>query len=150
MAKEVNFDTPPRGHFGQLVYDAVNDRWIAQRATLWTYDDRWVEDFGGTKSGDGSYTESSTAVPAGEVWVLEHAFCINDTGARGAILIYATMSAVDCRLVQNGAPAQAELVTWTGRVTLKEGDVVKMIQYTCLNGDVISAAVCGYKMKVPQ
>lgn len=149
MGKETAFADPPGGHVAGLVYDAVNDQWIAQRATLWTYDDRWVENLGETKSGNGTYSGSSTAVPAGEVWVLEHAFQVNQGGARGATIIYVIHSSVEVRLAQILSPAQHELVSFTDRITLKEDDIIRIDQASCIDGDGILAAVWGYKMKVP-
>jgi hypothetical protein len=149
MAKETAFATPPRGHVAGLVYDAVNDQWIAQRATPWAYDGRWSEDLGETKSGDGTYSASSTAVPAGEVWVLEHAFCVNTTGARGLLIITAYTTALEHRLVHDPSPAQDEHFGWTGHLTLKEGDYIKILQASCLAGDIIYSGVWGHKMVVP-
>lgn len=149
MANETDFAFPPHGHVAGLVYDAVNDQWIAQRATLWAYDDRYAEDLSGTKSGAGTYQQASTAVPAGEVWVIEHMFGLNNTGARGLLVLGAITGGVFYRLAQNLTPATAELVSWTGHLTLKEGDTVRFDQYSCSNGDSMFGGVWGYKMKVP-
>ena len=58
---------------------------------LFAVNDRWNEWLGGTQSGAGAYTKSSTAVPAGYIYVLQFVFMSNQTGARGRIILRANI-----------------------------------------------------------
>lgn len=112
------------------------------------YYERWAEDLGETKSGAGAFVSASTAVPAGEVWVLQCLHVRNETGARGAVTMF-LMGGVDwsaCAYVV--APGQGAPVLFQGPVTLREGDSLYVQQLACQDADVIRSAAWGYKMKV--
>lgn len=103
---------------------------------------------GGTKVGAGEYTQSSTAVPAGYVYVLQFVFMSNQTGARGRIILRADDGTNNYSFEFVSAPARYEVVSYTGALVLKAGDTVKVSQTSCLDGDVIQAGVWGYMMKL--
>lgn len=114
------------------------------------YNNRWVEDLGGTQSGAGAYNKASIAVPAGYIYVAQFVFARNTTGARGRATLFA-YDAVDEYIFNSvAAPATNEPVTWNGGLVLKAGDTIGVRQISCLNGDVIQAGVWGYMMKLSQ
>jgi len=117
---------------------------------LWGYSDRWAEVLGGTQSGAGSYEKFTTAVPAGQVYVLEFVAFQNNTGQRGDVTIGIKDGTYIYSLDTFTTPTQYETCTWFGRMTLKAGDQVKIIQATCVNGDVLYGVAWGYKMKVAE
>lgn len=117
---------------------------------LWGYNDRYAEDLGGTKSGAGQYSANSTAVPAGEIWVVNFVTLRNHTAARGAALLMVYDGSAYYRFVYDATPAQSVPLTYTGNLALKEGDFINVRMDTCQDGDTIHAGVWGYKMKVNQ
>ncbi|GAG80732.1 unnamed protein product, partial [marine sediment metagenome] len=66
----------------------LEDTLMGNNNVLFGYNDRIVEDLGGTKSGAGQYAASSTAVPAGYVHRIEAIFIRNNTGSRGGTGIW--------------------------------------------------------------
>lgn len=119
-------------------------------AMLWGYSDRWGEDIGGVKSGDGTYSKYTVAVPAGYVYVVQIITLRNMSGARSTIAFYLRDSVTDLIILRYPAPAQHELITLQAAFVLKEGDQIKVTQDLCLNGDGLQGLVWGYKMKVAE
>jgi len=117
-------------------------------ALLWGYTERYAENLGGTKSGDGTYEQSGTVVPSGEVWVVECISLYNHSGARGAIALQVNDGTTNYAVTRNLTPVQYELVSFIGRLTLEAGDKVLVQQSACLDGDVLRGVAWGYKMAV--
>lgn len=117
-------------------------------ALLWGYTDHWSENLGATKEGDGTYTKTSTAVPAGYVYVVSVISLVNGSGSRGQVNISVVVSGVTVFLHVKVTPAVNIPELFSGNLVLGEGDYVEAKQYSCLNNDVILAGVVGYKMKV--
>ena len=112
------------------------------------YRDRWAEQIGGTKSGDGAWYAATAAVPAGYVYVAQFMFLRNSSGARGARYFAFKSGASSFFVGYTLTPAINIPDIWSGAVLLKEGDTIYMYQSSCLDGDVILAGAWGYKMKV--
>jgi len=117
---------------------------------IWGYSDRWVVDLGETKDGDGNYEKSTTAVGAGEVYVLQAVTFYNETGVRGQASVWGMGGVNYLCLARDSAPAINEVVRWTGKLVLKQGDYVRVQQLNCINNDVLNVKVWGYKMKVAE
>jgi len=117
-------------------------------ALLFGYTDRWTHVLSETKSGDGQYSKSSTAVPAGYVYIIQIAWIKNETGARGAMYFRPYNGSDYLPVAGVVAPLQNQIATLYGPIVLKEGDFLNLAQDSCLNGDQIMAGVWGYKMKV--
>lgn len=115
---------------------------------LWGYHDRLYEDLGGTKSGAGEYTAYSTAVPAGEVHIVQSISFRNMTGARGAAQLRLYSNSAFAVLEHDSAPAQYVPLLALGNFPLKEDDRVRVNQASCLDADVLQAAIWGYKMDI--
>ncbi|GAG90116.1 unnamed protein product, partial [marine sediment metagenome] len=54
------------------------------------------------------------------------------------------------RLAYDDALAQDEVLKWSGKLTLKENDIIRFYIDACLDNDVIKCGVWGYMMKVPE
>lgn len=117
---------------------------------LWGYSAQLLEDLGGTKSGDGTYNATSTAVPANELHVLTLASITNLTGARAEATIFVAIPTNFARLATTFTPAQYEPTVFSGHLFLAPGNKVSVTQGSCLDSDVIRAAIAGYKMKLTE
>lgn len=115
---------------------------------LWGYHDRWYEDLGGDRDGDGTYTAHSTAVAAGYVHVVEFVSFRNITGSRGAVQLRAKVGVLFWILKYNATPVLNVPDIAYGPFTLKEGDQVTVRQSACLDNDELEAVVWGYKMRI--
>jgi len=117
---------------------------------LWGYSDRWAQVQRLAMPANGDYSLTSTAVPAGYVYKLEHATIHNHGGARGMARISIRYGGQEYYLAWTGSPARYEPTIWNGALTLKEGDQIRIQQSTCIAGDIIYAAVWGYKMLIAE
>lgn len=138
---------PTEAHFDKGSWGHDGTEW-RKFSLLWGYSDRWAETVSELNAVVGTNNLYTAAVPAGYVYVLQGADCINvnsactreiGPAAPGSLLI----------LVQD-AGALAGTVTMTGpcEVVLKEGDVVKSSFVGCTAGDDLYLRVWGYKMRV--
>ena len=117
---------------------------------VWGYSDRWTEALGGTKSGAGTYSKYTTAVPAGSVYVLEFVELQNNSGARGTVGMEVKNGVAAYAVAYFITPPQYRACIWLGRLTLKAGDQVRVTQPNCLDGDVLYGVAWGYEMKVAE
>ncbi len=117
---------------------------------LWGYSDRWAEVQDHDMTSDATYSFDTVAVPAGYVYKLEHATIANQSAVRGMAYIAISLSAIAYPLVLTLEPARYQAVTWTGSLTLKEGDKIIFRQLSCITDDVIRAAAWGCKMKIAE
>lgn len=140
---------PTEAYFkdGQWGWDGT--RW-RKLPMVWGYSDRYFEDLGGTKSGDGTYSSYGTPVPEGEVWVVQGLYISNESGARGYASLFLYVGASGYFLYNNQTPARYEHMRWDGALVLKAGDKARIFQLSCLDGDTINGGVWGYKMKVAE
>jgi len=138
---------PSEAYFDKGLWGYDGSQW-RKLQLVFGYYDRWAEGLGGTKSGDGTYVKSSAAVPAGYVYVVQGISLINGSGARGPVLLHYRAGAVDVVVGFDDAPLIYQPTLFTGVLVLKEGDYVMVEQASCLNGDVLTGGVCGYKMRV--
>jgi len=136
---EEYFDKGDWGHDGT--------RWRKLNLT-WGYYDRYVEDLGNLNPGAGAYFKAGTAVPAGEVWVVNAIGFVNATGARGQVNLMGTWGGIICYLFSQVAPATGVPAIITGQFVLKAGDSVAVQQFGVIAGDDLYAYTLGYKMKV--
>jgi len=116
---------------------------------IFGYSDRWHENLGNTAGADGTYQSATGPVPNGYVYVLQHIYITNETGARGKATVYAQDDVSLVKLNVTIAPGQNEITDWTGSVTLRYGDRAGVTMESCLTGDVLNAHLWGYKMQVP-
>jgi len=117
---------------------------------VWGYSGRWAEhqeDLNATVTYD---SLTFTAVPPGEVWVLQavDAWDVNSDPSR--IQFSVTGDGVTTRLQHTLTPGISIPVYWTGTVVLKEGDRVLVGFYGTVAGDDLHANVRGYKMAIAE
>jgi len=138
---------PAEAHFDKGLWGFDGSEW-QKLGLIWGYYDRWGEDLGATKSGDGTYNAITTAVPAGYVYVLQGISLVNISGARGMMRFYAEVGVPYYTVAVSVTPAQYVPLVFVGNGVLKAGDSVVVNQLSCLNGDVLYGGVWGYKMKL--
>lgn len=149
--KEGSYDGPDDADWDMiqgLVAD-LEEKLMPNNVVAWGYTDRWLEDLGGIKVGDGNYAGTSTAVPAGFVYVIQALYGRNDSRVPAQIGLYVSSGGINQPVYVKLLPAQSEAVIWTGDIVLKVGDSVLVYVVGCLDGDVIYAGARGYKMAVP-
>ena len=114
----------------------------------WGFFDRWAEEKAHTAIAAGTYLMDFTACDAGEAWVLEAVSAYNDTRAVRVIITVFTAGGVDVSLLDQDTPGAGERACWSGRVTLKATDYVRLYFADTVIDDVLTATVWGYKMQV--
>lgn len=114
----------------------------------WGYTDRWHEVVAVANAAAGTNDLLTTAVPAGEVWILQTADCYNANSVSGQS-IAPTDGATVTILVQAVAVVVA-CITVTGfcHIALREGDQIRARFTGCILNDTLSLRVWGYKMAV--
>jgi len=117
---------------------------------VWGYSSQVAETLGETKDGNGDFTADSATVAEGEVWVVQHVFLVNWSGVRGGIYLEAIISGGIYLLAHQEVPVARTGVYWTGELTLKEDDGIRVVQAGCVDKDVIWAGVVGYKMGIAE
>jgi len=142
--------TPTAGDYDQLmaIVADLEEKLMGNENTIWGYKDQHCESYAGTKSGDGTYQQWGSAVPAGEVWVLQQVLLVNTTGARGRIDLMVDTSEGLLYLDSVGAPG-TDAVVWTGALVMEEGNSLEITQLLCLNGDVMRGGMIAATMDVP-
>lgn len=117
---------------------------------VWGYSDRYVESLSEVNVVAGSHTLSFTAVPAGEVWVINGVSAFCSTANPADIQLTLRLGGSNCFLhvQQTVVGWQTELAT--GSFVLKEGDYVRVVFSTCILNDDIYAQAFGCKMKVAE
>jgi len=130
---------------GQWGWDGT--RW-RKLALLWGYTDRWSEYLGGSKSGDGTWVQSSTVVPAGYVYQVQFIAIANNNRDPAFIRIAYYDGANYYFVAYDSSPARYVPLVVTVPGVLKAGDRVRVTVSGCLDGDVLQGGVWGYKMAV--
>jgi len=116
--------------------------------TLFGVKERWSENLGETKTGDGTYSALTTVVPAGYIYVLQLASVANFTTAPG--ISYILVADGVTSFYAKGAPSLTvyQPLWHSDELVLGPGDWIQLVLGGCINGDDIRAGVWGYKMKV--
>jgi hypothetical protein len=138
---------PAEEYFKDGLWGWNGSKW-KKLALLLGYTDRWAEDAAGIKSGAGTYQYDTAAVPSGYVYVAAVVSLLNITGARGMCRLFAMGGANYVCLAATVTPAQYVPTIFTGMITLKEGDYLRLTQLSCQDGDVLYGGVYGYKMAI--
>ena len=138
---------PTEGYFkdGNWGWDGTQWR---KGAIPFAYTSQWYENLGTAAAAGGIYTQNSTAVPAGYIYVIQAMSIENETGARGMARLYVRPSGLYCCIGYVLTPAQYQPTFFTGQVVLKAGDIVTVQQFATVAGDDIRAVVIGYKVAI--
>jgi hypothetical protein len=137
------------------IEEALGARGYQYDGTTWRrsnlligYNAIWDEDLGGTAAG-ASYTKSSSAIPAGELWILQACSIVNNTRAVTAATVYIYRASGSYVMLDDTRPcAQYVPTLFAGQAVLRTGDVVTVAMAGTQANDVILAGLVGYKMKV--
>jgi len=117
---------------------------------VWGYSDVYrehIEDL----NADVTYDSlSGSAVPAGEIWVVNAIMAVDLTSAITRISIYITGGGTTTDLNQVSAPTVNEPTTFSGHAVMKEDEYVGAYFDGTVAGDDIFLNVRGYKMKVSE
>lgn len=96
----------------------------------------------------GSNTLTHTAVPAGEIWILQGFSALNANSALISIYKQINQGAFSYTVGHSTNPLAGVWQIWTGQLVLMAGDFPTSYFYSCLAGDDIYSQIWGYKMKV--
>lgn len=142
---EVKQQTPADLVVAQHQYDGTTWR---KSNLLWGYYDRYFEAVSDTEAAVND-TLSTTAVPAGYVYVVNFISAFNNTNAFTRLLVIPWAGAsVGPHLIYETNPAAVVPNLWEGAVVLKEDDYIKAeFEGNTLNDDIF-LRVWGYKMKI--
>lgn len=128
----------------------LEEKLMGNNNVIFGYNERIHEDLGQTKSGNGQYSELSTAVPAGYVHRIEAITIRNTSGARGGTGIWLYADSVYYPMAYVLAPSLGVPLVAIGPFTLQEGDQVNIRMGSCIDGDNIESGLWGYRMEVPE
>jgi len=116
---------------------------------LWHYYDRYAELKRNSSHPAGSVNLESTAVPTGEVWVVQRAMALNYDSTSTTIDIYFGGIGISFRIDRNPTVGANTKVIIQGPLTLKAGDFLTAVfEGTALNA-VCDFSLVGYKMRAP-
>jgi len=144
----------PSGAATETTLDAIKtaaeiiDGFANANNTLLGYNDRYSERTSNLNASAGTNVLSATAVPSGEVWIIQSAGAFNINTNPTTINVSVFDGAVDGTIASQASPGINVRVLGTGAFLMKEGDYVRAIFEGCVAGDDIYLDVWGYKMKV--
>ena len=115
---------------------------------LWGYSNQFSEDLGGEATG-AYYQKGSSSPPAGEIWIVQ-AIAVREMARDGTNALLYIEYAAGHTLSLNFAATLTRYypLLVTGAFVLKTGDDAWVYIAGTQVGDVIEAAVCGYKMRL--
>ena len=138
---------PTEEYFKDGLWGWDGSRW-RKLGLIFGYYDRLVGQAAYYDATAGNHTLESTAVPTGELWVVQQVSSINMNTAVTKIRLGVTTESTGCGLKDEVPAAADQWVTWGGQITLKEGDKIYVIFYGCNAGDDIILRWWGYKVSV--
>jgi len=123
------------------------DDWALETNKLWGYNDRYLEALVALDPPAGTFTFNFTAVPDGEVRIIQAINAADVTTARRCQL--RVQDGTNAVALKDATQASsAEWVIWDGSILLRGGDRVQIAIYSVDAGDDLYARAWGYKMKV--
>lgn len=116
--------------------------------TLFGYHDRYAERVSDLNAAAGTNILQGTAVPAGEVWVIQSIRGVN-VNSIPTLVELRVQSATIMAVLEIATPAAAnESVLWSGAIFIKEADRTSARFEGCVLNDDLYLDIWGYKMKV--
>jgi len=132
---------------GARVYNFDGASWRKSNL-LWGYNALLDVNLGGTATGT-SYSKSTSAIPSGEIWIVQGASLRNQTRNVTAATIYAYRASGAYLVLADKRPlTQCDAAYFVGATPFMTGDVIYVAMAGTVSGDEIWANVAGYKMKV--
>lgn len=98
----------------------------------------------------GTNTMTGTAVPAGEIWILEAVAAVDLTNAPARIMIGAIMGGLATRFHRDENPVAGVDSGWTGQVLLEPGDQVSVQFHGVTSGDSLRARYSARRIDIDQ
>lgn len=138
---------PTAEYFFRGAWGWLASTWI-KLALTWGYSDELFESFDDTATG-ASWGMYTTAVPAGEVHVVQAITLRNETDAPGRteFLVYNSINEY-FHLEWVASLLRYEPLKWVGTITLAEGWRVRVLMDGTDADDVIAGGCAGYKMLI--
>lgn len=132
----------------QAIVADLEETLMGNPNTLWGYVDRWVEQVSEQEATAGTNILSFAEVPEGYVYTLDLLGAV-DVNTAVSIVFQVTDGVVGCDFVPSTPMAPgAWLWQFPIVLSLKAGDVVKVIFYGCTLGDDLYARLWGTMMSV--
>lgn len=116
---------------------------------IWGYNDRYFEYGYELNPAAADYTVTLTAVPAGEIWILQGVSAHDATTAK-RIVIFVSDGTTFMAIVDTTQDIVGRRVLTRGEWVLKEGDKVRIVFVSVTLGDDLYWQVWGYKMVLSQ
>jgi len=126
----------------------LEENLMGNENTIFGVKERWSENLGETKSGDGAFSKLSTVVPSGYIYVAQLITVTNFTRAGGTSFILVADGTTSFYAEHISPLPIYKPLTHDKELVLMAGDWVQVVINGCINGDDIRAGVWGYKMLV--
>lgn len=138
---------PTEEHFERGLWGYDGTQWRKLRM-LWGYSDRYAEEKTTAAPSDASHNLGTTAVPAGEVWVVESLVAYFVGGTVAAIWGGPNDGSTTARFFYSATVVQNTVYSLLGPYVLKEGDSIIARFVSCVGVTGIYLTVWGYKMAI--
>jgi len=117
---------------------------------VWGYSAPAGEQLYDAASAGGNVTLQGTAVPAGQLWVIETICCTDRDTVTTYNLISCTAAPGTIMLDESVQPAADRYTFWSGRLTLAAGHKVQVVFYGTVLNDRLLVRYSGYKMYIAE
>lgn len=117
---------------------------------LWGYSSHFAESVTGTASGAGDAATSTTAVSAGEVFVLQHITATHSAATAKVLYSTVDVGAVSMAMSHELSAIPGLTYFWSGSLLLPEGAQVKAGVVSPGDGKQVVLTVWGYKMSIAE
>lgn len=144
----------PSGAATETTLDAIKtaveiiDGFADADNVLFGFNDRYVETSESLNPSAGTVQQDFTAVPAGEVWIIQAVTFLNNTTAQRTTFRVRTSGGSEIPFYENTPAAAGTYQCWNGEIVLKESDYIRFHLYNVVAGDDLYFRAWGYKMKV--
>lgn len=144
--------SPGAGTLAKLLTDALTalqiiDGFADAQNLLFGYQDRWLEEVVDLNAVAPDTHVLTAQVPPGEIWILQAASAQNNM--RGQQIRFQVYDGTTvARFSVQTSSAAGVPVAWSGTITLKEDDRIRVSFMLCTAGDDLYVWLMGYKMKI--
>lgn len=143
----VGVSDPAERYFKDGVWGEYGGAWIPLKL-VWAYTDRFAQADSELDSPGGAVDIDLTAVPAGEVWKIEGISARDQDSAITSIFFTLRYSGGGHHVFVQPSPVLGLWDAWTGMLTLKATDYVRVTFNGTVLHDRLYARAWGYKMDI--